>query len=92
MARGFLRRMADERGEPRADRLRIDLAHQPADVLQLAAFSLVGGDALRFAHRGGEIFRQAEFRELRVGERHQLDAERLQRVHFLLALRLADRR
>src|SRR3954468_25070260 len=91
VACGFLRRGPEDRLEPGADRLGIDLAHHPADVLQLAALSLVAGDAPRFAHRGGEIFRQAECRELRLGELHQLDAERLQRVHFLLALRLADR-
>src|SRR5678816_3620266 len=38
-----LRRAAFDRGETRADRLGIDLAHQPAHVLQLAAFCLVAG-------------------------------------------------
>src|ERR1044071_3878133 len=38
-----LRRTAFHRGELRADRLGIDLAHQPADVLQLAALRLVAG-------------------------------------------------
>src|SRR5947209_13915247 len=91
VARRFLRRLTGDRSEPRADRLGIELAHQAPDVLHLSALSLVAGDALRFAHRLREVLRQRERFELRLGKLDQLRAKRLQRVHLLLALRLADR-
>ena len=47
-------------------------------------------DALRLAHGLRELFGQLERIELRLAEFDELDTERLQRVHFLFALGLAD--
>ena len=91
VARGGFGRLAGERVELRADRCRIDVAHQPADVLQLAALAFVAADALRVANRGGQHFGQLELVEVRVGELDERCAERLQRVHLFLAPCLADR-
>jgi len=91
VARGGFGRLAGERVELRADRCRIDVAHQPADVLQLAALAFVAADALRVAYRGGQHFGQLELVEVRVGELDERCAERLQRVHLFLAPCLADR-
>ena len=91
VARGGFGRLAGERVELRADRRRIDVAHQPADVLQLAALAFVAADALRVANRGGQHFGQLELVEVRVGELDERCAERLQRVHLFLAPCLADR-
>ena len=51
MARGFLRRVADENVELGADRRRIDIAHQATDVLHLPAPRFVALDALCREHR-----------------------------------------
>src|SRR5215831_9581392 len=75
--------------EARADRRRVDLAHQPADVLQLTALPLAAADALRLGHRGGERLGELDQRELVRVERHEPLAERLEGKHLLLALRLA---
>jgi len=91
VARGGFGRLAGERVELRADRRRIDVAHQPADVLQLTALAFVAADALRVAYRGGQHFGQLELVEVRVGELDERCAERLQRVHLFLAPCLADR-
>ena len=91
VARGGFGRLAGERVELRADRCRIDVTHQPADVLQLAALAFVAADALRVAYRGGQHFGQLELVEVRVGELDERCAERLQRVHLFLAPCLADR-
>ena len=91
VARGGFGRLAGERVELRADRCRIDVAHQPADVLQLAALAFVAADALRVAYRGGQHFGQLELVEVRIGKLDERCAERLQRVHLFLAPCLADR-
>ncbi len=91
VARGGFGRLAGERVELRADRRRIDVAHQSADVLQLAALAFVAADVLRVAYRGGEHFGQLELVEVRIGKLDERCAERLQRVHLFLAPCLADR-
>src|SRR6185503_6405441 len=90
VARAALRRVTFDLGEAAADRLRIDLAHQPADVLHLAALRLVAADALRLEYGLPEIRRHLDRLELRFRQPHQRDAERLQLVHFALLARLAD--
>ena len=49
-----------------ADRCRVDVAHQLADELHLAPASFEIADALRFADRFEQSFRQPELRELVV--------------------------
>ena len=63
-ARGFRDRDSVPGLELLADRLRIDVAHEAADVLQLAAPRLVPGDALRLLHRLAQRIRQSERCEL----------------------------
>src|SRR2546425_911524 len=91
VARGFLRGIAGERVELRAQRRRIDVAHQAADVLQLPPLALVALDALRFQHCLAQLVGDLHRAELRLGKLHQRDAERLQLVHLFLALSFADR-
>src|SRR4051812_1125413 len=81
---------AFDRGEPRADRLGIHLAHQPADVLQLAALRLVARDALRIEHRLPQRAVERHLVELGFGQPNQRGAERLQLGHFALPAGLAD--
>ena len=87
---GGLRRAAFERGEPRANRLGIDFAHQAPDVLQLPAPGLVAADALGLQHRLEKGAFKPHFGKLRLRQRDQRDAERLQLEHFALAPGLAD--
>ncbi len=87
---GRLGRAALDGSELRADGLGVDLAHQAADVLQLPALGFVAADALGFAHRLEQLLRQRHAHELRVGQRDQRSAERLQLQHFALAAGLAD--
>ena len=75
--------------DPRADRRRIDLAHQPADVLQLAAPAFEIADALRFEHRFEQDFGQPHLRELRGVQLDELRPGLLERVHFAFAPSLA---
>ncbi len=91
VARGGFGRLAGKRVELRADRRRIDVAHQAADVLHLAPLAFVAANAFRLAHRVGELFGQLELIEVRLGELDERCAERLQRVHLFLAPCLADR-
>ncbi len=51
-----LRRMAGHRFEPLAQRRGVDLAHQAADVLHLAALRFVARDPLRLEHRLAQPF------------------------------------
>ncbi len=73
-----------------ADRLGIDPAHQAPDVLHLAALCLMAFYA--FCRDDGlvKIAFQGKLAELRLRERNQRRAQRLQRMHFLLAFRFAD--
>ena len=53
-----------ERAQTLGDRRRVDVAHDLADVLHLAAPRLVPGDALAREHRVAQRLRQVEAREL----------------------------
>ena len=64
VARGGLRGAAFELGEPPADRRRIDLAHQAADILHLPALCLVAPDALRFEDRFTQGLRNVDALQL----------------------------
>src|SRR5690606_37401903 len=79
-----------DRREARADRPGVDLAHEAPDLLQLAAPRLAARDAPCLLHGGLQILRQVDRLELPFGKRDELGAELLERVHFLLAPRLAD--
>ena len=70
----------------------VHLAHQAPDVLHLAPAGLEAADALRRGNRVGETLRQCQLAKLLRRELDELLAERLQRVHLLLALRFADLR
>src|SRR3954465_6496435 len=65
-------------------------AHQPADVLQLAALRLVARDALRIEHRLPQRAVERDLVELGFGQPNQRGAERLQLGHFALPAGLAD--
>src|SRR5947208_3287880 len=91
VARRLLRRVPGERVELRADRRRIDVAHQAADVLQLPPLALVALGAFRFEHRLAQLVGDLHRGELRLGKLYQRDTERLQLVHLFLALSFADR-
>src|SRR5258708_10887447 len=64
-----------------ADRLRVDRAHEPADVLQLPPPRFVLGDAPRLLDRLVQVFRQGDRRELLLSETDPAFPERLQTVH-----------
>jgi PmbA protein len=85
-----LRRAAFERGELRAQRRGIHVAHQAADILQLSALRLVAFHALRFQHGLKERLFELHFGEARFGQFDQRGPERLQLEHFALAAGLAD--
>src|SRR5581483_9978892 len=95
VAGGRLGRAALERFEARADRRRIDLAHEPADVLQLAAARLVAGAALReslcLQHGLAQLLVELEAADPRLRQLDERGAQRLALVHLLLAAGLADR-
>ncbi len=91
MARGLLRRLAGERVKLATDRRGIDVAHQATDVLQLTTTPLVRLDASRLEDGFAQVIGDPERGETRLGQLHELHAERLELVHFLLAAGLADR-
>jgi hypothetical protein len=76
------------RGQRCANRLGIDVAHEPPDELQLTPARLV--TVQRACKRNGvdQSLGQIERRKPRRIERDELDAQRLQRMHFVLAPRL----
>src|SRR5688500_9007354 len=88
--RAGLRRAAFELGHARADRRGIDVSHQAADVLQLAALRFVALDALGFEDRREQARIERHRVQLPLGQLDQRRAEHLQLVHFALAARLAD--
>src|SRR5258705_7522037 len=88
--RRLLRRMAGERVELRADGGRIDVAHQAADILQLAPAAFVALDVLRLEHRLTQRVGDLQVGDLRLGQLDQRDAERLQIEHLLFAPRFTD--
>jgi hypothetical protein len=55
-----------------ADRLRVDVAHQLADVLQLAALGLVGGEALVVLDGVAQVFVDGHLGEALLAEFGQL--------------------
>src|SRR6266853_4163571 len=71
------------------DRFWIHVAHEPADVLQLAPPRLVLGDASCLLDRLVQVFRQRDRSELLRVEPDQAFAERRQLVHDALKLGLA---
>ena len=73
--------MADDRVEPGAQRRRIDVAHQAADILHLPPLRFVAPDALRLEHGLAQRVVHWHLRDLRLGKFHQFRAERLQRGH-----------
>ena len=77
--------------ERRANRLGIDVAHQPPDELHLASARLVLGDRTGLRDRLGEELRKFERCKPRRLESDELLAEVLQRLHVLLAARLRRR-
>src|SRR5215470_266711 len=69
-----------------ADRRRVDRAHQPADILHLAAARLMLGRPLRELDRLAQVVGQSDRGELLRVEPDQAYAELLELVHFALAL------
>ena len=90
MARRILRGVADEGVELLADRCRIDVAHQAADVLQLPAPCFVAAHALGFQDCRAQLLADLQAGDLRLSQVDQRDAERLQLVHLFLAPRFTD--
>jgi len=72
-----------------ADRLRIDLAHEPADVLALAGAARTTVDPARLAHRIGERLGKVECGKLNFLQCNQPFPELLQGVGRALACTLA---
>jgi hypothetical protein len=91
-ARALALRSLGPRRERVADRRRIDVAHQPPDVLQLPAPRFVLRDLARDRDRVGERLGKVQRREALRIECNERHAEFLQRVHVLLAPRLRRRR
>jgi len=81
----ILRRAGRPALERSPDRRGVDVAHQLADVLELAPAPLVGLDAARLGDGVDEPLRQVELRDAPGVERHQRAAQVLQVVHRLLA-------
>lgn len=77
--------------ECRTDRLRIDIAHQAADVLHLPSLGFMLGHALRRKHGIAQIFRQGQLTQSLSRERDQFGAQILQCQHRPLLARLARR-
>lgn len=75
--------------ELRANRRRIDAAHQLADVLQLASARAEGGYGTCGVHGFAQIFRQIDGSQLPLAQGYQLGAGLLQCIHVALALRFA---
>src|SRR5688572_9242530 len=90
VARRRLRGGAFELAEPAADRRRIELAHQAADVLHLPALRFVALDPLCFEQRGEQLRVKRHRLQLRLRKRGERAAQRLKLVHFALLARLAD--
>ena len=67
----------------------VDPAHQLADVLHVPAPPFVARDLVREVYRFAQLLGQLDARQLVAAQVHELLPERLQRVHLLLALRLA---
>ena len=88
-SRGLFGRDPVPRPELLADRLRVDRAHEPADVLQLPPPRLVLCDALRLLDRVLQVLGQRDRSELFRVEPDQALAEGLKLVHGALALGLA---
>src|SRR5258708_4621377 len=89
VARRLLRGAAGERIELRTDRVWVDVAHQAADVLQLAPLAFVGGDALGCQHCLAQRLGNVHPRKLGFGQLDQGDAELLQLEHFFFAFGVA---
>jgi PmbA protein len=85
-----LRGAALDRRELLADGRGVDVAHQAAYVLHLAAPGFVAADALRFEQRPAQLVVELEAGKLRFRQPRQRGAERLQLEHFALAPGLAD--
>jgi len=78
--------------ERRAQRRRfvvVERAHDPADILQLAPFAFVIGDAACCEHGIREVLRHRHALERVFRQLDQRGAERLQREHLALQLRFA---
>ncbi|MNR10383.1 hypothetical protein D3C85_1266310 [compost metagenome] len=73
------------------DRLRVDVAHQFADVLQLAALGPVGGNFLEVEQRDQQAVVQIHFLQFGGRQFGQCAADVLQRIHVAFALRFAGR-
>lgn len=78
-----------ERGDRLAQQLRIDPAHELADVLPLAAAALVRAGALELQQGVEQELGHVQRGQARVGHLDELLAQRLQVVHVLLQPRLA---
>ncbi len=76
---------ATQQGQPGTDGVGIFIAHQFADVLQLATVRTMGGKPLAIEHGGQQVLRQADPLELAGRQADQSLAEFLQLVHGLLA-------
>ena len=83
-------RLAVEGGERARIGSGVDLAHQPADVLHLAAPRLVAGDALRLEHRLEQVVGQRERVELHGGSSTSAAPSFCSSSTCLLFLRPAD--
>ena len=67
----------------------LDVPHQLAYVLHLAALGAELVDAVHLAYRIAQVFRQVELCELVLAKGHELGPKILQVVHLLLDLGLA---
>ena len=67
----------------------VELAHDLADELHLAALAFVVGDAARVADGVGQRFGHGHARQAVAGQRFELNAEVLQGEHVAFFLRLA---
>ncbi len=77
--------------ERHAQRVGIGLPHQLPDVLHMPPARFMARDAVREFDRLTQCIRQIDALQLVATQLHQLLAECLQRVHFLLAPSLAGR-